>query len=258
MADVKNPTDVLFHAELAEREWGSALLSVAKLTAWTNDKGIELVTVPPLTGYRFVQAEALLCAIQSGANSLTPEQAAEIVQADPVLSKHGAVTDPEGYIDPISCRWLLGADAHLSWRRLLENAIEKQELTLLNFGSKLPIQAPSDTQPQATPEPAPTPWHLLATPAELIVAFESLTGMNKAWFNNAKDAPKLKAALYSAGQGGRNGREPLYFVFPIMQWLIDPKRRKGTTMKEATGWRVLRNKFPKVYEDYQGVAPDFD
>ncbi len=145
MTDTK--TDVLFHAELSEREFGSALLSVGKLTAWAQDKNLELMTLPPLAGYRFVQAEALLCAIERGANNLTPEQAAAIVQADPVLSKHRAATDP------VTCRWLLGADAHSSWRRLLEAAIEKQELTLLNFGSKLPINDAPATQAATPPAP---------------------------------------------------------------------------------------------------------
>lgn len=160
MTDIKNPTDVLFHADLAEREFGSALLSVSRLTTWVQDKDLELVTVPPLAGYRFVQAEALLCAIERGANSLTPEQAAKIVQADPILSKHRAVTNPDGYIDPITSRWLLGADAHLSWRRLLENAIEKQELTLLNFASKLPIQAAPTQKTETTPAGTAKVWTL--------------------------------------------------------------------------------------------------
>jgi hypothetical protein len=144
--------DVLFHADLADREFGSALLSVEKLTAWAQDKDLELMTLPSLTGYRFVQAEALLCAIERGVNNLTPEQAVAIVKADPVLSKHRAVTEPSGYVDPTTCRWLLGADAHVSWRRLLESAIEKKELTLLNFASKLPIN--DEPGQRAAPDPA--------------------------------------------------------------------------------------------------------
>jgi hypothetical protein len=116
----------------------------------------------------------------------------------------------------------------------------------------------ADSQPQAAPvvEAGATPWHLLATPAELIDAFGRFTGMDKAWFNNVKDTPKLKAALHTAGQGGRNGREPLYCVLPVMQWLADPKRRKGRPMGEASGWRVLEHKFPKVHEEYLGQKPD--
>ena len=80
---------------------------------------------------------------------------------------------------------------------------------------------PADTQNRAETaiEADPVPWHLLATPTELIEVFGTLTGMEKAWFNNAKDAPKLKAAIHTAGVGGRKGRKPLYCVFPVMQWL---------------------------------------
>jgi hypothetical protein len=113
-------------------------------------------------------------------------------------------------------------------------------------------------KPQAVPvgEAGLTPWHLLATPTDLIDAFGKFTGMDKAWFNNVKDTPGLKAALHTAGQGGRNGREPLYYVMPVMQWLADPKRRKGRPMGEAAGWRVLGHKFPKVHEEYLGQKPD--
>ena len=50
----------------------------------------------------------------------------------------------------VAPRWLVGADAHLQWRRLLEKAVEAGELALLHFGSKLPIEAP--TEPQTAPE----------------------------------------------------------------------------------------------------------
>lgn len=107
-------------------------------------------------------------------------------------------------------------------------------------------------------EPEPTPYHLLATPAELIGAFGAFTGMTKTWFNSPKDTPQLLAARHTAGQGGKHFREPLYFVLAVVQWLIDPKRRKGKPMSEATGWRIMENKFPKVYEEYQSLAPDAD
>lgn len=143
-------------------------------------------------------------------------------------------------------------------------AVVGSELAAFGASLEAPPMEPTapaqqlDTQPQSTSAPEDTPWHLLATPIELIAAFGTFTGMDKAWFNNAKDAPKLKAALHTAGQGGRNGREPLYFVFPIMQWLIDAKRRKGNPMSEATGWRVLKNQFSKVYAEFQDQDPTAD
>ena len=119
---------------------------------------------------------------------------------------------------------------------------------------------PAETKPQAAPfiENDPAPLHLLATPAQLIAVFGIFTGMDKKWFNNAKDSPRLMAARHIAGIGGRKGREPLYFVFQVMQWLIDAKRRKGKPMQDATGWRVLQRQFPRVYEEYQDCEPKPD
>jgi hypothetical protein len=111
-----------------------------------------------------------------------------------------------------------------------------------------------------TPAPAEpaTQWHLLATTTKLIDAFGAMTGMNKTWFSNVKYRPQLLAARHIAGQGGRNGREPFFYVFSVMRYLIDPKRRGGKTMQVATGWRILKNKFPKVYDEYQDQNPDAD
>lgn len=112
------------------------------------------------------------------------------------------------------------------------------------------------------PRPAPVesaePYDLLATPTELIDAFGVFTGMGKTWFSKPKDRPQLLAARHTAGKGGRKGREPLYYVFSVMQYLIDPKRRGGKTMQEATGWRILKNKFREVYDEHQDLAPDAD
>ena len=105
---------------------------------------------------------------------------------------------------------------------------------------------------------AQTQWHLLATPGELIAAFGSFTGMDKSWFKAVKDKPQLLAARYSLGVSGRGGTEPFFYVFPVMQWLIDPKRKTGRPMSVAVGWRMLKTYFPKVYEPFEDVAPDAD
>lgn len=107
-------------------------------------------------------------------------------------------------------------------------------------------------------ESEPIPWHLLATPEELIAAFGVFTGMNKAWFNKVQDKPQLLAARYKVGVSGRGGTEPLFYVFPVMQWLIDPKRKIGTKITELTGWRMLKAHFPKVHEQFQHLAHDSD
>jgi hypothetical protein len=136
------PNPILFHPDLVDREFGSHLIAVPKLTEWAANQGLEVVTQPPIGGFQFVQVEAFLCAIESAARENTPEpMAAAIVQATPHLASSRAAE--------VAPRWLVGADAHLQWRRLLEKAVEAGELALLHFGSKLPIQA--STEPQAAP-----------------------------------------------------------------------------------------------------------
>lgn len=89
---------------------------------------------------------------------------------------------------------------------------------------------------------------MLATREQLIEAFGRYSGMNKSWFDNLKDAPRLAAARKVAGRGGR-GRiaEPWFCPLEVMLWLIDPKRRKGLTLGEEKGWELLERYFPKVY-----------
>ena len=89
-------------------------------------------------------------------------------------------------------RWLVGADAHMQWRRLLERAVEAGELVLLHFGSKLPVEA--RTEPQAAPVVADSAsdapacdFSMLATRDQLIEAFGRFTNMDASWFNNLKD-----------------------------------------------------------------------
>ena len=138
------PNPILFHPDLVGREFGSHLIAVSKLTDWAAKRGLEVDTQPPIGGFQFVQVEAFLCAIERAARESTrdEQQADAIVQATPHLANNRAAD--------IAPRWLVGADAHMQWRRLLERAVEAGELVLLHFGSKLPIEAP--TEPQTAPE----------------------------------------------------------------------------------------------------------
>lgn len=104
----------------------------------------------------------------------------------------------------------------------------------------------------------PTQWHLLATPAELIAAFGLSTGMNKAWFNALKDKPQLKAARHMAGVGGNRNREPLFNVFPVMQWLINPARRAGRPLGADKGWQLFESHFPRAYAEFSVGDPRTD
>ena len=129
------PNPILFHPDLVGREFGSHLIAVSKLTDWAAKRGLEVDTQPPIGGFQFVQVEAFLCAIERAARESTrdEQQAAAIIQATPHLAHDRAAE--------VAPRWLVGADAHMQWRSLLERAVEAGELVLLHFGSKLRMSA---------------------------------------------------------------------------------------------------------------------
>ena len=140
----------LFDARLSDRNFGSQLLRTPDLQEWVKSKRLHLRTTPPLDGYEFVQVERLLFAIQNHSGNLTKEQALEIVMNDPVLKNDPIFQKYPDDIDPTTCRWLLGAESHRKWRVLITAAIEAKELELLEFGSKLPVNA---TMPSVAPVP---------------------------------------------------------------------------------------------------------
>ena len=189
------PNPILFHPDLVDREFGSHLIAVPKLTEWAAKHGLEVVTQPPIGGFQFVQVEAFLCAIERAARESTrdEQQAAAIVQATPHLAQDRAAE--------VAPRWLVGADAHMQWRRLLERAVEGGELALLHFGSKLPIQA------SAKPEAAPavnrgTPKALTdAQEAEVVRLFDRGRGVsvNKLAQRFGVSNPTIDKALRRAG-----------------------------------------------------------
>lgn len=110
----------------------------------------------------------------------------------------------------------------------------------------------------ATTEATEPEWHLMATADELCAAFGTFTGMRKDWFANLNDKPALKAARFQPGQGGRNKVEPLFYVYAVLLWLLDKRRKTGKPMQEATGWRMLKQHFPRVYDAHELSAPDPD
>jgi len=189
------PNPILFHPDLVDREFGSHLIAVPKLTDWAAKRGLEVDTQPPIGGFQFVQVEAFLCAIERAARESTrdEQQAAAIVQATPHLAQDRAAE--------VAPRWLVGADAHLQWRRLLERAVEAGELVLLHFGSKLPVQA------SAKPEAAPavnrgTPKALTdAQEAEVVRLFDRGRGVsvNKLAQRFGVSNPTIDKALKRAG-----------------------------------------------------------
>ncbi len=129
---------------------------------------------------------------------------------------------------------------------------------------------PKATEPQAgtapvqsTATPAPVgddevDFTIVATRKELIDAFGGITKMDMTWFDNLTDAPKLKAARKFKGQGGRNSAEPLFCPFEVLQWLVDPQRRKGKPINDTTAWRLLKGHFLKVYNQHSIGDPNAD
>ena len=142
----------LFDSQLSCRDYASRLLHVGELLEWAKSNRLHLRTTPPIDKGEFIQVENLLCAIERHASNLTPEQALDVVLNDPVLKNDPALQKYSDDIDPVRCLWLIGAAAHQKWRELLSTAIQNQELSLLDFGSKLPIQT-APTQTGTTPAP---------------------------------------------------------------------------------------------------------
>ena len=191
------PNPILFHPDLVDREFGSYLLSVPKLTEWAAKQGLEVVTHPPIGGFQFVQVEAFLCAIERAARESTrdEQQAAAIVQATPHLAQDRAAE--------VAPRWLVGADAHMQWRRLLERAVEAGELVLLHFGSKLPVEA--RTEPQTAPVVAESANNgpLPLTTGDIAFCFDGIRWNEQQWRKPLGDKPKwLQSCVAIPGQRG--------------------------------------------------------
>ncbi len=112
---------------------------------------------------------------------------------------------------------------------------------------------PPDTD--APPDQPEIDTAMTASRDELIAAFGPHTGMNLSWFNDLNHVPGLKSALALPGRRGKHSVQPRFFVFPVMQWLVYGRRRAGAPIQDDTAWRILKNKFPKIYEAYQSHDP---
>ena len=99
-------------------------------------------------------------------------------------------------------------------------------------------------------------YSMLAQPAKLIAAFGPFTDMKQEWFVKLNDIPGLKAARQDPGRGGRNIQLPWFCPFEVLKWLLNPRRKKGRKLQVETGWRVLKNHFPKVHTAHVLDAPD--
>jgi hypothetical protein len=139
------------------------------------------------------------------------------------------------------------ADLRFDWQEmedLLETAERNGPIDLVQTR---PAQVDHASSFAHVNHPSTVDYTMLATREDLIGAFKAFTGMNASWFANVTDTPGLLAARKVAGRGGRNHEPPLFCPFAVMQWLIDPKRRKGKKISSDMGWRLLEQHFPRVY-----------
>ena len=103
----------------------------------------------------------------------------------------------------------------------------------------------------APPVEAGPDYSILVTRQELIDAYKIFTGMDKTWFANVSDSPKLLAARKLSGQGGRGRNiEPFFCPYKVMLWLIDKKRKKGRRISSDKAWEILEKHFPNVFNIY--------
>lgn len=139
--------NILFHKSITGREFGAWLLNTKEFLTWADEKQLHVQTDPPLEGLEFVQAEALLCAIERAARRYSPAEAWAIVQINQDLMRSDYVRIgqasgnwcPE---DDPGMVWLIGANSHKKWRGLLEDAIARGELRLFDPVSLLPVTPP--------------------------------------------------------------------------------------------------------------------
>jgi hypothetical protein len=227
--------NTFFDTRLCNREFGSHLLSVSDLFAWAKSNRLHIPSTELIDASEFVQVEYLLSAIGSLSGNLSEAQAIQVIQNYPSL-----INNPAASIAP---SWLLGGEAILQWRKVLGKAIDSDELTLLHFGSKLPVNVVRKAESSFDE----IDFTLLASRSELITAFGKFTDMNQEWFHNLNDTPNLRTARKILGTSGRKNSEPLFCPYEVMQWLINPKRKKGRQLSEATGWRVFKNHFRLAY-----------
>lgn len=96
----------------------------------------------------------------------------------------------------------------------------------------------------------------LATPKQLVRAFGRATGMTSEWFRHLKDAPKLLKARKRVGIGVRSAAvPPLFCPVEVLNWLLDPKRKKGQPLTEEQGWKLLELHFEAAYRKVASVDP---
>lgn len=137
----------------------------------------------------------------------------------------------------------------------MQTIIERAEFERWFDATGLQTSLTAPAQTPTTPAPVvETDYSLLATPAELLDAFEKW-GLVAAWFDDLNSHKWLLDARRKKGQGQRGHViEPLFCPFDVMNGLIG-KVRKTSRLNPDTAWRTLEHKFPEVYAAFQEHDP---
>jgi hypothetical protein len=252
---------VRFDSYLNDEFLGGAI-RLAALNEWAKAKGLHLLAVSErAVGAEIVGVQTYLTAIAEQAVALLCDEQALNRMSDILEEQPDYLCDPRERKAVLeerrahTARYMLQGKVWVAWRDRIRQALDAGELSLVDGMTALPLAWPgaaSRTQTFAPTEASPAPpdqlnFELVETRQALIDAFGSFTGMKMSWFSNLKDSPKLKAARKFTGRGGRLSAEPLFCPFEVMQWLVDLRRKKGRPLQNETGWRMLKQHFPKVY-----------
>jgi hypothetical protein len=155
--------------------------------------------------------------------------------------------------------YLVEASAFKSWL-YEQDLVPSKHVTAWDvaINNPVPAQNAAITAPVVTGQSGGDgiDFAVLASREQLITAFGSFTGMDAGWFANVKDTPALLAARKVTGQGGRGHiAGPLFSPFEVLQWLINPVRRKGRKLSEHKGWELFESHFPRAYAAYSVGDP---
>jgi hypothetical protein len=97
-------------------------------------------------------------------------------------------------------------------------------------------------------------YSLLATRKELIDVFGNW-GLKAAWFEDLNSRKWLLGARRKKGQGQKGQViEPMFCPFAVMNGLIQ-KGRIAKRLQPDTAWRILKHKFPRVYDAFESHDP---
>ncbi|MBX3619137.1 MAG: hypothetical protein KF891_03985 [Rhizobacter sp.] len=142
---------ILYDPRLTERPFGIRAVRVESLLSWLKSQGAVLPdTYPDVCTFEAVQIEALLAAIERGAQKLADEP---VVEAAVAMIERGASVDQRvrkmiiDERDSSLARWFYGAACAAGWRRILGAALDSGALSALDAETGIPVTSASSGHP---------------------------------------------------------------------------------------------------------------